>query len=73
MDDRDEPVVQAFPQFLALFPSLEKVDLAEQLLPSQDIILNRHKYFLRQVVSVCPKLNAMSVNFTAIDLADLGV
>ena len=63
MDDGDEPVVQLFPQFLALFPSLEKVDFTEQLFLSQDVILNRCKYFLRRVVSVCPKLKAVSVNF----------
>ena len=74
MDDGDEPVVQIFPQFLALFPSLGKVDFAEQLFPSQDVIFrNRCKYFLRKVVSVCPKLKAVSVNFKTIDLTDLGV
>ena len=74
MDDGDEPVVQIFPQFLALFPSLEKVDFAEQLFPSQDIIFqNRRRYFLRKVVSVCPKLKAVSVNTKTIDLTDLGV
>ena len=74
MDDGDEPVVQVFPQFLALFPSLEKVNFAEQLFPSQDVIFqSRRRYFLRKVVSVCPKLKAVSVNFTTIDLTDLGV
>ena len=74
MDDGDEPVVQVFPQFLALFPSLEKVDFVEQLFPSQDSIFrNRCKSFLRKVVSVCPKLKAVSVNLTTIDLTDLGV
>ena len=74
MDDGDEPVVQVFLQFLALFPSLEKADFAEQLFPYQDVIFrNRCKYFLRKVVSVCPKLKAVSVNFKTIDLTDFGV
>ena len=73
MDDGDEPVVQVFPRFLALFPSLEKVNFPEQYFPSEEIILNQCKDFLRKVVSVCPKLKAVSVNFTTIDLTDFGV
>ncbi|KIJ99317.1 hypothetical protein K443DRAFT_680042 [Laccaria amethystina LaAM-08-1] len=73
LDDGDEPIVQLLPQFLALFSSLERVDFAEQPFSARQIDLKGCKNLLKKIMSVCPRLKSVLVNYGPIDLTYLDV
>ena len=71
LNDGEEPLVQLLPQFLALFSGLEKVDFGEQPCSAQQIDLKGCKDMLKKIMSLCPRLKAVSVNYGSIDLTYL--
>ena len=73
LNDGEEPIVQLLPQFLALFSGLEKVDFEEQPCSARQIDLKGCKDLLKKIMSLCPRLKAVSVNYGSIDLTYLDV
>jgi hypothetical protein len=74
LDDGNEPIVQLLPQFLALFSSLERVNFAEQPFSArQPIDLKGCKDLLKKIMSLCPRLKSVLVNYSPIDLTYLDV
>ena len=64
LDDGDEPIVRLLPQFLALFSSLENVHFL-----AQQIDLKGCKNLLKKIMSVCPRLKAVSLNYQSIHIS----
>lgn len=73
LNDGKDPIVQLLPQFLALFSSLEKVNFGEQPFSAQQIDLKGCKDLLKKIMSLCPRLKAVSVNYGSINLTYLDV
>lgn len=73
LDDGDEPIVQLLPQFLALFTSLEEVDFGAQPFSARQIDLKRCKGLLKKIMSLCPRLQSVLVDYRPIHLTYLDV
>ncbi|KIJ90953.1 hypothetical protein K443DRAFT_115855 [Laccaria amethystina LaAM-08-1] len=73
LDDRDDPMVQLLPQFLALFSSLEKVNFNQQLCATQRANLKGCKDIFKKILSACPRVKTILINSAVIDLAFLEV
>jgi len=73
LDDGDDLMVQLLPQFLALFSSLEKVNFNQQLCVTQRANLKGCKDAFKKILSACPRVKTILINFAVIDLAFLEV
>ena len=73
LDDGNDPMVQLLPQFLALFSSLKKVNLNQQLCVAQRANLKGCKDVFKKILSACPGVKSILINFAVIDLAFLEV
>ena len=73
LDDGNDPMVQLLPEFLALFSSLEKVNLNQQLCVAQRANLKGCKDVFKKILSACPRVKTIPINFSVVDLAFLEV
>ena len=73
LDDGDDPMVQLLSQFLALFSSLEKVNFNQQLCVTQRAHLKGCIDVFKKILSACPRVKTILINFSVVDMAFLEV
>ena len=73
LDDGNDLMVQLLPQFLALFSSLKKVNFNQQLCVAQRANLKGCKDVFKKILSACPRMKTILINFSVVDLAFLEV
>ena len=73
LNDGNDPMVQLLPQFLALFSSLKKVNFNQQLCVTQRANLRGCKDVFKKILSACPRVKTVLINFSVVDLAFLEV